>query len=368
VTSPGSPREGHLLACARQLGLQAQTVPWPSLIDVDGALDTWLPPESGEVLLKLEAPTGEESLLALIRAGQREHGEPVLASPPLAPGEMRSPGLRQAGFARVLRGVQRSLSRLPHVSAWSAPQAVLEMSSKSATSRRLRAAGVRCAPGLSMSGHPSIGELWQLLETRGWSSAYLKLDGGSCGSGIVRLDLQSRSGMSTLVLHHGTFVGVRPVVSRGQELERSVAFLLTEGAWLEQGLAHARVGHEHLDLRVIVLDGEARFVVGRACRWPLTNLSLGGRRASREEVERAIGRRAWLDARDLAVAAAGCFAARVAGVDVLVDRAGQPHVLELNPFGDFFPGLTDADGRTVHELELSRAAPPPDEQTAEGQA
>jgi hypothetical protein len=366
VTSPQSPRERHLLDCAQQLGLQVHLVPWPTLIDADGELEPWLPPGDEELLLKLEAPSCEEALLALIRAGQRERGEPSRPVPPLAPGEMRSPGLRHDGFARVLRGVQRSLARLPHVAAYNAPQDILEMSSKGATSRRLRAANVRCPTGFTPSGHPSIGVLWQLIEARGWACAYLKLDGGSCGSGIVRLDLQRRSGLSTVVLRQGAFVGVRPVLLRDQELERAVTFLLTEGAWLEHGLQHARLGPEHLDLRVIVLDGEARFLVGRASRWPLTNLSLGGRRASREEVERGMGRRAWLDARDLAVAAAGVWQARAVGVDVLVDRGGRAHVLELNPFGDFFPGLTDTDGHTVHEVQLSRIGRAPGARTGEG--
>ena len=55
-----------------------------------------------------------------------------------------------------------------------------------------------------------------------------------------------------------------------------------------------------------------------------------------------------------------CFDSAVAGVDLLFERGFRRHyVLEVNAFGDFFPGWTDARGRSVHALEIEATAPEP---------
>ena len=40
-------------------------------------------------------------------------------------------------------------------------------------------------------------------------------------------------------------------------------------------------------------------------------------------------------------------------LDLLFERGyGRHHLLEINAFGDFFPGLVDDTGRTVHRAEI----------------
>jgi glutathione synthase/RimK-type ligase-like ATP-grasp enzyme len=84
---------------------------------------------------------------------------------------------------------------------------------------------------------------------------------------------------------------------------------------------------------------------------------LGGRRGDVERCRAAVPTRAWLDALDHCADAAGCFDSAVAGVDLVFERGYVRHyVLEVNPFGDFFPGWVDAGGRSVHALEIAVTA------------
>jgi len=44
----------------------------------------------------------------------------------------------------------------------------------------------------------------------------------------------------------------------------------------------------------------------------------------------------------------------VVGVDLLFEPGfRRHHVLEVNAFGDGFPGWTDTAGRSLHEIELT---------------
>lgn len=67
----------------------------------------------------------------------------------------------------------------------------------------------------------------------------------------------------------------------------------------------------------------------------------------------AVPARNWLDALDHCAEAAGCFDSAVAGVELVFEAGFRRHyVLEVNAFGDFFPGWADARGRSVHALEI----------------
>ena len=90
---------------------------------------------------------------------------------------------------------------------------------------------------------------------------------------------------------------------------------------------------------------------------PMTNLHLGGRRGEFARCRAAVPTRTWLDALDHCAEAAACFDSAVAGVDLLFERGfGRHYVLEVNAFGDFFPGWTDAAGRSVHAIEIEATA------------
>jgi hypothetical protein len=98
-----------------------------------------------------------------------------------------------------------------------------------------------------------------------------------------------------------------------------------------------------------------------AFRWlsprPMTNLHLGGRRGDPERCRAAIPDRVWLDALDHCAEAASAFRSTVAGVDLLFEPGFRRYcILEVNAFGDFFPGWKDRDGRSIAAIEMEETA------------
>jgi hypothetical protein len=143
----------------------------------------------------------------------------------------------------------------------------------------------------------------------------------------------------------------------GPPLERAADFLLGEGAFAQQGISLAQIDGQNFDVRVVCIHGRSAACIFRLSPGPMTNLHLGGRRGDFAACRAAIPTRDWLDAVDHCAEAAGCFDSAIAGVDLAFERGFHRHfVLEVNAFGDFFPGWTSADGQSVHALEIGETA------------
>src|SRR5262249_4601590 len=114
---------------------------------------------------------------------------------------------------------------------------------------------------------------------------------------------------------------------------------------------------QNSDLRVVCVYGAPVATIFRLSSHPMTNLHLGGRRGDYNHCRAAVPTRTWLDAIDHCAEAAACFDSAVAGVDVVFERGFARHfVLEVNAFGDFFPGWVDAAGRSIHAREIEATA------------
>ena len=71
----------------------------------------------------------------------------------------------------------------------------------------------------------------------------------------------------------------------------------------------------------------------------------------------AVPTRTWLDGLDHCVEAAAQYRCAAVGVDLLFESGYLRHyVLEVNAFGDFFPNMTDGQGRSVYRVELEALA------------
>jgi hypothetical protein len=136
-----------------------------------------------------------------------------------------------------------------------------------------------------------------------------------------------------------------------------LGFLLDEGVCVQRGVRMAQIDGQNFDVRVVVIHGRPEFTIFRLSGLPMTNLHLGGRRGDPAACRAAVPTRAWLDALDHCVEAAGLYDAAAVGVDLLFESGYLRHyVLEVNAFGDFFPGLRDERGRTVHGTEVEATA------------
>ena len=147
------------------------------------------------------------------------------------------------------------------------------------------------------------------------------------------------------------YVSKRPrVLTREFEIAWLIDTLAMEEVIVERWLPKARWEGMPYDLRIVMIGGRVRHVVGRASSSPFTNLNLDARRIAREEIVTNLGT-AWPELESLAERAAEQIPeAGVLGLDVLVRPRNQGFVLlEANAFGDYLPGL-------LHEGDTTYAA------------
>jgi hypothetical protein len=238
------------------------------------------------------------------------------------------------------------------------PLAIAELFDKNTTSARLDAAGLPCPPSLPAT--PSPEELLALLQEQRFATAYVKLNTGSSASAIAVVhacDDPPWAISSIVRLEDGFYSTRRLRRCTGDELRAVLAFLLAEGACVQRGIRMAQIDGQNFDVRVVVIYGRPAFTIFRLSSQPMTNLHLGGRRGPPEYCRAAIPTRAWLDGLDHCVEAAELYRSASVGVDLLFESGYLRHyLLEANAFGDFFPGLRDAQGRSVHRVEIEATA------------
>jgi hypothetical protein len=265
------------------------------------------------------------------------------------------------GFCRVLRGLRQSFDARPHLNPTACPLAIAEMFDKTATTAKLHFVAGIPVPGWLQRPSDVFAEMLDVGDARGWRTIYLKLNTGSSATGIItiyQVEGGAFHGTTTLTEIDGQFFNSRLLSHlTGSALERAVNFILSEGAFAQQGIPMAQIDGQNFDVRVVCVYGKPAATIFRLSSNPMTNLHLGGRRGDFERCRAAIPTRDWLDALDHCAEAAACFDSAIAGVDLLFERGFRSHfVLEVNAFGDFFPGWIDARSRSVHALEIEATA------------
>ncbi len=345
---------------ARGVRPTVDVVPWREVVPRDGNLDG-LAAFDEPAVVRPESPGRDfEVTKLLLEAGARAlPGETAdWSALPYEKGRLVRPGLLYEGFRRVLAGLEESFNRRPHLRPLARPLDLAEMFDKNATSARLEAAGIPCPPSLPAPGSPE--ELLNRLRAARWGMAYVKLNTGSSAAGIAVVYAADDPpwALSSMVrLGDGFFSTRRLRRHEGTDLDAVLGFLLAEGACVQRGIRMAQVDGQNFDVRVVVVHGRPAFTVFRLSSLPMTNLHLGGRRGDPARCRAAIPTRAWLDGLDHCTEAAGLYRAAAVGVDLLFESGYIRHyVLEVNAFGDFFPGLMDAEGRSVHAAEIEATA------------
>ncbi len=369
IANPGTKRcaayEAELAAYWGQRGIAPglEIVPWSEVVGRDGYLDE-LAAFDRPAIVRLESP-GKDPAVArlLLAAGARADGsaERDWASFEIPKGLLLRPGLLHRGFRRILEGLRRSFDARPHLAPTACPLAVATMFDKTATCKILSDAAVP-VPDMLGSGIDMSAVVHDLMLFRDWPTAYVKLNTGSSATGIVVLQPNELDrpafGITSIARIQGEFYNSRRLhrVS-GDDLRRTVQFILDEGAIVQRGIPMAQIDGQNFDVRVVCIHGRPAASIFRLSSNPMTNLHLGGRRGDPARCRAAIPPRAWLDAVDHCLEAAACFDSAVAGVDLVFERGYRRHyVLEVNAFGDFFPGWKDPQGRSIHAIEIEATA------------
>jgi glutathione synthase/RimK-type ligase-like ATP-grasp enzyme len=340
---------------------EVHLIPWREIVPTLGNLDA-MPLFDTPAVVRLESPGRDFEVMKLLldagaSADSREPPRDWLGLP-YCKGQLIRPGLFHEGFRRVLHGLRSAFDARPHLAPIACPRAIAELFDKRATATRLAAAGLPCPPSLPAPASP--GELLNGLRVYGFNTAYVKLNTGSAAMGIAVVHARDEPPWAiTSVLHRaGEFYNTRRLRRvTGDDLAAVLEFLIGEGAFIQKGIPMAQIDGQNYDVRVVVLYGRPAFTIFRLSGQPMTNLHLGGRRGRPERCRAHIPARAWLDAIDHCVEAAGLYPCAAVGVDLLFERGYLHHyILEINAFGDFFPGLTDPEGRTVHRAEIEITA------------
>jgi hypothetical protein len=359
-------RELAAFWAARGVTPEVEVVPWREVVPRGGNLDG-LAAFDRPALVRLESPGRDFEVTKLfLQAGQHDTpGEDGIdyAALPYQKGRLVRPGLLYRGFRRVLIGLHHSFEARPHLTPLSCPLAVAEMFDKNATLIRLEKAGVPVPPYLAEQDIPTApGALRHGLHVNErWQTAYVKLNTGSSASAIVVLAPRTLGGMGlgSLVGIGEDFYSTRRLrhYEEWDELDAVLGFLLREGACVQCGIPMARIDGQNFDVRVVMSHNVPTFAVFRLSSLPMTNLHLGGRRGDPASCRAAIPTRAWLDAMDHCYEVSLLYPCATIGIDLLFENGFFRHyVLEVNAFGDFFPGLTDEQGRTVHGREIEDTA------------
>jgi hypothetical protein len=365
IANPGTKRcelyRSELSAYWRTRGVavELEVVPWAAVVPRDGNLDE-LPAFDQGAIVRMESPGKDDDVTRLLlEAGARDDpAEPARdwRSLELPKGLLVRPGLLYCGFRRVLSGLRQSFDARPHLCPTACPLAIAEMFNKTRTCAKLHAADVPVPEWLAQPRDVFA----EVSSDDGWALAYLKLDTGSSATGIIALGSAGDRfrGVTTLAEIEGRFFNSRLVRAlTGDELRRAADFVLSEGAIAQRGVPMGQIDGQNFDVRVVCVNTKPVAMIFRLSPHPMTNLHLGGRRGDYEHCRAAIPTREWLDALDHCSDAAACFDSVIAGVDLLFERGFRRHyVLEVNAFGDFFPGWTDASGRSVHALEIEGTA------------
>jgi len=280
-------------------------------------------------------------------------------------GKIVEPRLVYLGLKRILNRVKTSASEIEGLDLLADPDDIAEMFDKNRTSQRLSKSQISTPKiyqsswdekqfvGTSAATEALLAELSGI----GFSSFYAKLAFGSASCGILigRRSANSETEfLSTMIRIDDSFFNTRKLQTIAKnEVGPWIEFLVSQGVTIQKGINKSRIDGDNFDVRVVVIEGKVEFTIFRVSRHPVTGLHFGGYRGEWARCRAAIPNRAWLDAMDACVEAASLYDSHVVGVDLAFDRSYMNHyIIELNPFGDFFPGWVNEDGKSIHWVEI----------------
>ncbi len=330
--NPENRRIRDFQAAVERLGM-----PRPECVSYEDFLRAPHALPGGCELLRIDSP-GENANVAkeLIKLGG---GPPDVT---LEFGEIGFLREQHLGYCTVLDWIEQT-----GISCVNSPAEIRVMFDKWQSHQRFVQDGVSRPPAELAPGEPSA--FLGFIKGRKTGSLFIKPLHGSSGSGVCALRwaighqqltsplrIQARNGEAILV----NSLKVQTYTSLA-DIELILSILLPQGMIAEKWIPKLTLPGGAVDLRVLVIKGEARHWVVRQSRHPVTNLHLGNQRGDGERLLNFIGEANLRTAFRMAEKAAACFPHSLyAGVDILLDTRRRPFVAEINAFGDLLPRLT----------------------------
>ncbi len=349
VGVPGDRRVDGFLAAAAQRGLAPPAVvPWRTLIADPSAVAL----RAGD-RVRIESPGSDGATWRALTG---------LTAPPLdrEPGSWRPGSAWYAGLSQTLRSFANH-ARAAGARFVQGVDGILTMTDKAACRARLAGCGVPVPPGGIAPTSPDA--LRDLLLSDGWPQVFIKPRWGSSGAGVVALRRARRARDANELAQ--TTLGLDPATGALTNHKRLRVYrdraaidavlgpILADGAVVERWVPKLGVAAGPFDLRLVAIAGVVRHRVARVGRGPITNLHLDGMRLWVDEA--LANAPATLPDRIAAIVAATARAfgdCQYLGIDLAVDVAWSPWVLEVNAWGDYLPRLLDDAGHDTYWAEL----------------
>jgi glutathione synthase/RimK-type ligase-like ATP-grasp enzyme len=361
-------RRLHLFAeAAAKTGIAKPTmIPYLDLLTRKVNLRDWLSPQT---IVRIESPGEnfevEKQILAL--GAQREedtqHQFISAAEALLLPynhGQIRF--LRQwyLGYKRLLEELQASIDAQPPKAVMNSPQAIGLLFDKIACQKHLSDHGVDTPTILSgMDGYEALKDY--MLNSR-YKRVFIKPAHASSASGVIayRISQNKEEAITSIEVaeENGCVkfynsLKVRKYTS-AKVIKAIIDFIIGERAIIEEWIPKASLQGYIFDVRIVVIDGKARFVLPRLSKTPLTNLHLGNKRGEAVLLQDKVGNTNYAALLAVAEKTVKCLP-RVfyAGVDIAIPAGfSRPKVLEVNAFGDLLPNLL-INGQDTYSAEIT---------------
>ncbi len=277
---------------------------------------------------------------------------------PFDRGRIRYLGQWYRGLQHVLLELEK---QLPSCRFYNHPADIALMFDKIACHAALQELGLPVVESIGAVGN--LAEILAAMEARNWKRVFIKPAHGSSASGVIALKV-SDTGLSAL-----TTVELDSDPRRGPsfynnlklrnysnhpDVQQVVNFICQQRAYVEKWLPKASQDGRNFDLRVMVIDGQARHTVVRSSKHPITNLHLGNRRGDLERLVQQMGEQNWHRAKQVAEESVRVVPrSHAVGVDLLLlPGSFEPKIVELNAFGDLLPNVFH-DGLDVWESQIA---------------
>jgi hypothetical protein len=273
-----------------------------------------------------------------------------------AHGRLLCPRQVHLGFEQALQELGQICRRKAHWK-WSAqPDSIATCFNKAASATLFRSLGIGVPEQLEPP--ENFEALIEGMRSRQWTSAFVKLSCGSSASGLgVFSTAQGGPRLHTTVEAIGyDFFNTLKVrtVTKGQDIQNILEFILGEGAVVERAVPKARLKKAYFDLRVLCIAGEPRFFVVRQNTHPITNLHLGGWRGDFDALRALVADEHFENMLNSCRLAARALGMLHVGLDVLFEPGFERHrIIEANAFGDLLPRL-EVQGRDVWQWQVAQ--------------
>ena len=352
IADRDDPRSVLMRDAASRMSVPYRIVDYADIIHSIDALTTHL---GRDTVIKIDSPGRSRRINDLLHSLGGHHVDGAQPH-----GSIVSPAAWYRGFGSVLSGIEDSMSRSGCTGSVGASSDILLLFDKH-----------RCSDHLDHHGAPvpvrlnpprSYEELRDTMLARRLPRVFVKLRFGSGASGIVALETSRRGTQAwTTVRRDGLALYNTRRIQRLVD-EREVAAiidgLIPHGVVVEAWYPKAGMSGRRFDLRIVVIAGRVAHTVVRLSRHPMTNLHLGGTRASLDVLDPRLDRAIWDHLVRDCERAAGLFGSCLqVAFDVAIDPTFRHHViLEANAFGDLLKGV-ELNGRSTYDEQLLRLTP-----------